>query len=221
MKRLKDQAGFTIVELILAISIAMILTTVLLTISMTYFGNVMQNNRIAELSIENHYALRAIVEDIRLADSIQASSVLTDANAPSTGWNTDDAANMLVIGSPATTSSYDIVYDDSTGYPYSNELVYYISGTSLHKRTIRNAAATGNSATTSCPPASATSGCPADRTYTTHIADLSFNFFDELGAATTDPALARSVEVTLTTQSQSYGKTLSYTNTMQTTLRNR
>ena len=220
MKRL-DTNGFTITELLIAIAISSILATVLLAVSMTYYGNVIQNNQTAELGIENHYALRAIIEDIRLADSIQASGVLTDANAPGTGWNTDDGANVLVIGSPATTSDYDVIYDDSTGYPYSNELIYYVSGNSLNKRIIRNDAATGNRATTSCPAAVASSSCPADRTYSTHITDLSFEFFDELGASTTDPALARSVKVTITASRQSFGKTISYTNSMQTTLRNR
>lgn len=221
MKRLSTESGFTIVELLLAVSIAMVISTVLMTVSLSYYGNVIQNNQAAELAIKNHYALRAIIEDIRLADSIEPTGVLSDANSPTDGWTTDDAANTLIIGSPATTTAYDVIYDESTGYPYRNELVYFVSGTNLYKRTIKNTAAIGNRATTSCPVNAASSGCPADKTYSSHTDDISFRFFDETNALTTDPSLARSVEVTLTSSRRAFGKTISYTNTIQTTLRNR
>lgn len=216
-----NQQGYTIVELLLATSVAIVISTVLLAISLTFYGNVIQNNMAAELTIEGHYATRAIIEDLRLADNITSSGVLSDVNAPADGWMTSDPNNILVISSPATTSTNDIIYDTDTGYPYRNELVYYLDGTNLHKRTIKNTLATDNKSVTSCPVNAATSECPADKTYSTHMSDLSFTFYDDNNTETADPSLARSVNVSVTMSRRAFGKTISYTNSIQTTLRNR
>lgn len=215
-----NESGFTIVELLLAIAIAGVLSTVLLAISLTFYGNVIQNNMAAALTVEGHYAARAIIEDVRLADTIVPANTLTDANAPADGWTTSSDGNTLIIGSPATTATNDIIYDTDTGDSYRNELVYYIDGTNLRKRTIRNTAATDNDAVTSCPVDAATSGCPADKTYATNVSDVSFTFYDTNNVETADPTLARSVRISITMSRRAFGKQINYTNTIQTALRN-
>lgn len=221
MKYIDKESGFTIVELLLATAIAAILVTALMTISLTYYSSSLNSNITAQLGIDSHYVLRNIVEDIRLADSIGSTNVLTDSNQPSGGWVTSDTNNILVITTPATTVNRDVIYDSSTGYPYRNELIYFVSGTNLYKRTLKNSAATGNTAKTSCPPASATSNCPADKTYTSYINNLTFTFYDDNNAVTTTPSAARSVKVGVTMSRKSFGKTITFTNSIQATLRNR
>lgn len=216
----RRQSGFTILELTLAMGIASVLASVLLAITLTYFADIMRTNQDTELHVEAHFVLQAMVEDIRLADRIDTTNELTDANQPSGGWTTNDANNWLIIGSPATNSSHDIIYDADTGNPYRNENIYFISGSKLFKRTLKNAAATGNAAATTCPAAAVTSTCHEDKTYSTHATDMGFTYYDTNNDVTTDPSLARSVRVSVTLSRKSFGKTLTVNDTILATLRN-
>ncbi|MEK7472297.1 MAG: prepilin-type N-terminal cleavage/methylation domain-containing protein, partial [Patescibacteria group bacterium] len=161
-----QQSGFSLVELMMAVAISAILSTVLVAFTLTYVADVFRSRATAELAVESHFVLQTMVEDIRLADSIATINSITDANAPADGWATSDATNQLIINSPAITSERDIIYDESTGYSYRNQFIYFISGTILYKRVLANTLASGNAATTTCPPASSSSSCPADKDYT-------------------------------------------------------
>ena len=215
-----DQQGMTMVELLVAISIATILASVILAINLNFFGNVAQSQITSELAVESHFVLQTMIEDIRLADAIASSNTLSDSNSPAGGWITSDSGNILVIDSPATNSSNDVIYDASTGYPYRNELVYFISGGALYRRTLKNTAAAGNTAVTTCPAAIASSSCPADKKYTTYISDMTLAFYDTDNAVTANPSLARSLKVGLTLNRKSFGKPIVFNNSIQTTLRN-
>ncbi|HSX27284.1 MAG TPA: type II secretion system protein [Patescibacteria group bacterium] len=217
---MKSQSGLTIVELLVSVAIAAILASVLLAINLQFFGNVMQSQISAELAVESHFVLEAMVEDIRLADGITVTNSLADANGPAGGWSTSDSANRLVLKSPAINSSRDIIYDDSTGFPYRNELVYFMSGKMLYRRTLKNGGASGNIAVTTCPASTASSSCPVDKQYTTYINDMTFTFYDTANAVTTDPTLARSIKVGINMSRKAFGKTITFNNSIQTTLRN-
>jgi len=51
----------------------------------------------------------------------------------------------------------------------------------LMLRTIANSSATGNKLRTSCPPAQATSGCPADSTVATDVSSVTTRYFSRSG----------------------------------------
>lgn len=214
-----QQGGMTLPELLIAIAVATILASVLVSINLNFFGSVSQSRITAELAVESHFVLATMVEDIRLADNVAATNTITDANQPG-GWTTNDAGNVLVLNSPAVDVNNDIIYDPDTGYPYRNQQIYFISGTTLYKRTLMNPAATGNTAKTTCPAALATSTCPADKQYTEYIADLTLSFYDLDNVTTADPTLARSVKAGLNMSRQSFGQSISFNNSIQTTLRN-
>lgn len=216
MKR--SDAGFSMVELMIAIGIAVVLSSVLITFTLTYVADVFRSRVAAELAVESNFVLQTMVEDIRLADGIATTNTLMDANQPSGGWTTSDSSNRIVINSPALTASRDIIYDSSTGYPYRNQYIYFISGTTLYKRVLKNDSATGNTAVTTCPTSSST--CPADKNYTSNIQDLTLQFFDIDNASTVDPASARSIKVGIVMSRKSYGKTITLSNSIQVTLRN-
>lgn len=214
------QSGFSIVELMMAIAVSAVLTTVLLSFTLTYVADVFRSRGAAELAVESHFVLQALIEDIRLADGIDTINNLSDEHAPTGGWITSDADNQLIINSPAITASRDIIYDDATGYPYRNQTIYFISGSNLFKRTLGNTAAPSNSTVTSCPLASSSSSCPADKNYTSNVQDLTLEFYDIDNVVTEDPASARSVKVGLVMSRRSFGKTITLNNSIQTTLRN-
>ena len=215
-----NQSGMTIVELLIAIAIASILSTVVMIISVNFFGSTIRSQVTAQMATDSHYALRAIVEDIRISDKVAAGNTLPDSNQPSGGWLTSDADNVLVLDLPATDENVDIIYDDTTGNPYSNEYIYFISNNTLYKRLLRNDSATGNTTLTTCPEELSGSSCPGDRNYAPYVTDLSFTFYDASNNLTNDPVLARSVEVTISMQKQVFGSMVTMTNTIYTKLRN-
>lgn len=215
----QNEHGMTLPELLVALAVAIILASVVVSVNLTFFGSVSQSRITAELAVESHFVLQTMIEDIRLADGIATTSAIADANQPG-GWSTDDSSNVLVLNSPAIDSNNDIIYDPETGYPYRNHQIYFISGNSLYKRVLKNPDAPGNVAKTTCPEAQATSTCPADRRYTEYISDLTLLFYDTDNAATTDPALARSVKTGLVMARQAFGKSINFNNSIQTTLRN-
>lgn len=216
----KSQSGFSLVELMLAISIATVLSTVLLAISLGFVADVFRSRATAELAVESHFVLQTMIEDVRLADGIAASNIIADANAPTGGWTTNDSLNRIVINSPAIDSARNIIYDPNTGYPYSNHLIYYKDGTNLFRRSLKETTAVGNTTITSCPEAIASSSCPADKKYSSNLEDLTFTFYDINNVVTTDPALARSLKVGVVLSRQSFGKIITLNNSVQTTLRN-
>ena len=214
------QKGFTILELLISISIASILTLVLLTVTVYYYGDILRSQGTAELAIESQTVLRKIIEDTRLADGIRTNNQITDANAPTGGWVTNDPSNILIIASPAITSARDIIYDSATSLPYENENIYFQSNGVFYRRTLKNSAAVGNTAVTSCPAASASASCPSDSALSTHLTDLSFTFYDINNVTTSNAANARSIAVTINMQSKIYGLNTIFNNTIRTTLRN-
>lgn len=67
--------------------------------------------------------------------------------------------------------------------PYEDEFVLYLDGTtkSLRQRSIANPSATGNKLKTSCPPAIATTICPADKIIATDLASIDMRYFSRSG----------------------------------------
>ncbi|HET7528970.1 MAG TPA: hypothetical protein VFJ84_01940, partial [Candidatus Saccharimonadales bacterium] len=137
------------------------------------------------------------------------------------GWNTSNAAFVIVISTPALDSTRNYIIDSSTGAPYMNELVYYKSGSSLMKRTLANPNAAGNILTTSCPAALASASCPPDSDLADYFQSMSFILYDQDGNATSDPSLARSVNIDLDMQRTVFGKPISLDDKIRVSLRNR
>jgi prepilin-type N-terminal cleavage/methylation domain-containing protein len=215
-----QERGFTIVELILATAISGILATVMFTICVYYYGSTLQAQTTAQMALESQLILTQLVEDIRLSDGIALTNSIADVNAPAGGWVTNDPSNIIIVKSPATDAARDIIYDSSTNFPYRNEFIYFTTGATMYRRTLKNTDATGNTAITTCPPAIASSSCPSDKEFSKNMNNLTFTFYDINDAATSDPTLARSVNLTVNMTRKVYGKTLTLSNSTRTTLRN-
>jgi prepilin-type N-terminal cleavage/methylation domain-containing protein len=212
--------GFTITELVISLTVAGILATMLFTATFYYYVNAAQTETATNLALESQSILTQLTEDIRLADSIASTNAITDAHGPSGGWTTSDPSNIIIIESPAITSSRDVIYDASTGYPYRNEFIYFMTGTTMYKRVLANPNASGNIAKTTCPAASASSSCPPDRVFSTNISNLTFTFYDSSDATTSNAIQARSVVLTVNMARKSFGKNITLNNSTRVTLRN-
>ncbi len=217
---IKPSDGMTIVELMIAVSLAAIISILMITVSVNFYGNTIRSQVAAEMAVDAHFTLRSIVEDTRLARSINATNILADASKPPPGWSTSSADSTLIIGSPATDADKNVIYNSSTGDPYINEVIYYLENGILKKRTIKNSAAVNNAAKTTCPAATATGACPKDPELTRNVTGFSFTMLDINNAQTTNPSLARSIRVTLTLQKNTFGEPVTISNSLTTKLRN-
>lgn len=215
-----NQGGFTLVELSVTMTVFAIMATGLIAVLMSFYASMMRNSVIADMTATSQSFLRTTVEHIRYGAGVRQNNLLTDPNSPAGGWNTGNTNFVIVIAVPAETASRDYIIDPSTGKPYQNELIYYKSGKTLMQRTLANTSAVGNRTKTSCPPASATTSCPADKQLLNKLATISFTFYDQDNDLTTDPTLARSVAIDLTNTVDTFGQPLNLSNNIQVTLRN-
>lgn len=217
-----QSAGFTVVELLVVISVLAIIGVAFLGVVTSYFVVINRTNKLTEMTVSSQNLLRSTVENIRLGDGVRQTNQITDANAPSGGWNTSNTNFVIIIAVPAINVAREYIVDPVTGSPYMNELVYYKSGTTLMLRKLAHPNAIGTTLMTSCPPASETPSCPADTELAEYVDSMIFALYDQDGAATTTPADARSVKITLNMQRNAPGvKPLQLTTNIHVTLRNR
>ncbi len=172
------------------------------------------------MTIESQNLLRSTVEELRYGAGVRQSNTINDPNAPSEGWNTNNDEFVIVIAVPAKNSDNEFIIDPVTGQPYNNELVYFKDGGNLFKRTLANPSAENNSASTSCPTNIASTTCPADRLLAESVKDMVFSLFDQDNIPTTNPLLARSINITLKMERDTYGQPQSLDNSIRVTLRN-
>jgi type II secretory pathway pseudopilin PulG len=213
-----NDAGVTIVELLVVIGIASMLLLSFMTVSVYMYGDTIRSSLYAQLATESETVLRSVVEELRQSSAIETSNAISDANAPGGAWTTSNSNLILIISTPALDSSNNFIINPSTGYPYQNEIVYYASGTKLYKRYLANPSATGNTRKTTCP--TATVGCPADILMSSDFKTLNFVFYDQDDNVTTTIPSARSIKLLLQMQRKTYGKTLTFDNTIRITMRN-
>lgn len=215
------QAGFTLVELLVGITVIGILAVSILSATTNYFALITRTNTMVDMTNDSQNLLRSTVEELRYGAGVRQTNAIVDANAPAGGWNTSNAAFVIIIAVPAVDADNNYIVDTNTGKPYNNELVYYKEGIKLLKRTLAHPSATGNTLKTSCPPATATASCPPDKELIRYVKDMVFTLYDQDNTVTTDPLLARSVQIDLTMERDTFGEPLSLTNSIRTTLRNR
>lgn len=214
------QSGFTITELAISLTLAGFLAIMLFMATFYYYANAAQSETATDLALQSQSILTQLTEDIRLGDAIASTNALPDANGPGGGWVTSDPSNIIIIESPAVDSSRNIIYDNSTGYPYSNEFIYFASGANMYKRVLANSAAAGNTAITTCPVAQTTPSCPPDRLFSTNASNLSFTLYDASNATTSDAIQARSVALNVDMAKKVFGKNVTLSNSTRVTLRN-
>jgi type II secretory pathway pseudopilin PulG len=219
-KKALNQAGVTIVELLVVVGIASALLVAFMTVSIYMYGDTVRSSLYAQLATESQTVLRSVVEELRQSSSIRTSNANPDANAPGGAWTTSDTNLILIISIPAVDSSNNFIVDTNTGYPYQNEIVYFASGTKLYKRFLANPSATGNSRTTTCPEALSNASCPGDILMSNNFRTLDFVFYDQDDAVTTSIPNARSIKLFIQMERTTYGKSLTFDNNIRITIRN-
>ena len=215
-----NQKGFTLVEINLSITILAIIMVSVLTVFTNYFALLTRNSVDISMSVDAQGLLRTVTEELRYGAGVRQTNTISDANAPVGGWNTNNTSFVIITAVPAIDSSEQYIIDPFTNEPYLNELVYYKNGKTMYKRTLANPTAVGNKLKTSCPPASATSSCPADIKLAENVQSMVFVLYDQDNASTNNPVIARSVVINLTMQADTFGAPLTLDTSIRTTLRN-
>lgn len=220
IRRTRNAAGYTLPELAVIIAIIGVLSVSMLGVFGNYLAIITRNSKLVDMTTESQNLLRSTVEELRYGAGVRQTNTITDSNGPGGGWNTTNTSFVIIVAMPALDSSDEYIIDEDTGDPYNNELVYFKSGTTLHKRTLANPNATGNTARTSCPAAAVTSTCPLDRKLAENVKTMSFTLYDQDNATTTDTLLARSVKIDLALERDTFGTPVSFDNSIRVTLRN-
>jgi len=198
----QDQSGFTIAELLVVI----ILTSILTLIVMLFTFDLWRTSAIQEADndtlVTRFNASDTLREFIGTSSGLIIQNSISDSNAMTPDPNTPGGHFWLPIHAiPSTVSvgssgtSTPLVYfrrfslDSSNNYimngtsPYEDEFILYMDGTNknLMMRTLVNPSAASDKLKTSCPPAAATTACPADRVIAGNVGSVSTRYFSRTG----------------------------------------
>lgn len=221
-KTRSHSGGFTIVELLVSITVLSLIVGVFLGLVSSYMTTINRNNQLTEMTVASQNLLRTTVESLRFGDGVRQTNQIPDPNSPSGGWNTNNSTFVIIIAEPALDAGGNYIINSGTGSPYMNELVYYKDGSTLMKRKLANPDATGNTLRTSCPPNLASASCSADLQLAEYVKSMIFTLYDQDGNTTGNASLARSVNIRLDMERNSNSsKPLKLTTEMRVTLRNR
>ena len=219
----KKQTGFTLSELIVAVSI----TSLLLIGIMTFLISSLADNSVkeakADLLREAQLTLDALVKDARLSAGVDEANTITDSNSPNAeatygrGWESN--ASTLILTRSAEDSNRNILFQDANRYiTEKDNVIYFTNDRTLYKRTFA-AEVTDNRRKTSFPSNSTTNDCPADVELVKNVDNFSIKYFDGMNNEV-DPSQARSIEVALNLSANKFGKQVDANYTTRTVFRN-
>lgn len=211
-------AGFTLIELI----ITMLLIGILFLTIPNFVANWLEASSIGsarnDLLSNAETALDTASDDIRLSGAADDNNRWADANAPSSPSNNyswQSNSTTLVLARAAVDSSNKVIFSDPANYiSQKDNEVYFLSGSTLYRRTIASTDS-NDAARTTCPSALATATCPADTVIATNVSAFSVQYYDANENQVT-PSSARSVQlaITITKQQNNHALTASYSTRM-------
>ncbi|MFO0781810.1 MAG: hypothetical protein U0524_02865 [Candidatus Saccharimonadales bacterium] len=210
MKRLNFR-GFSVVELLVVISV----TTILVIIISTFLITNLQQSTIATLKgtmlNEAQQSLDLAANDIRLSANADTNNRWPDVNGPSGAANPlswESNGTTLVLATAAEDRNGTVIFSDAKNYiTEKNNSIYFVKNGTLYKRTLASTA-TNNAAKTSCPAAKATASCPADKALLQNVKSFAVTYKDGDDAAVA-PSDARSVELAVTVSKPMYQRDIS------------
>jgi prepilin-type N-terminal cleavage/methylation domain-containing protein len=219
-RREKSEAGFTIVELTIVLVIMSILSLTLANFIVNWLQVSSLAQARANLLTTAELALDTLSNDTKLSGAVDQNNRWSDSNGPSGnpfGWTS--GSQVIVLAKAAVDGSNNIIFTDAAKYiTQKDNVIYYLSGTTLYKRTLASPSV-GDAAITTCPPASASPGCPADHVVASGVSSLSFTYYDASENVVT-PTNARSVQVAITISQTLNKKVLNASYTTRMVFRN-
>src|ERR1019366_3463571 len=113
----------------------------------------------------------------------------------------------------------NVIFSDPAKYvTLKDNEVYFLSGTTLYRRTLASGVS-NDAAVTTCPLADVTSACHVDSTIATGVSSWSITYYDANEQVVT-PDDARAVQISLTLSSKLDSQTISASYTTKMVFRN-
>jgi len=217
------RAGFTIVEILVAVTV----TSILLMVIMNFMADSLVNFAVTQarrdLLIEAQEALDQINDEVRLSANADLNNRWEDANSPGApdnllSWESD--ADTLILATAAEDSSKNIIFSDPAQYiTEKNNNIYFVENGTLYRRTLASPVE-DNAEKTTCPSDGASEGCPEDDArITTGVTGFSIRYIDG-NDAEVEPVSARSVEITIALEREEYGRNITADYTTRMVFRN-
>jgi prepilin-type N-terminal cleavage/methylation domain-containing protein len=198
-----NQNGFTLIELMVVVLVMGILSVALANFIFGWMNTAGLQQVRSNLQYDAEYALDTVNNDIMLSGSVDSTNRWPDPNGPGGNYGWTSNSQTLILAKVATDSSGNPIFLDSTDYiTQKDDEIYYLSGTTLYRRTL-SSGTSGDSAVTTCPPSLSTSSCPPDMTVATNVSAWSVAYYGANNNVVS-PDLARSVQLSITL-SGSYG----------------
>ncbi len=224
MKFVFDSSGYSMLELLMAVSI---LAVIFLVVSDFYSTELISYNRNftkTTLQSDIKQALETVEKDARQASQVEDNSVWTDPNKAG-GWQSSlTTPATLVLAEPALDASGNVIFADPTHTSIkTDDVIYFVaSDNALYRRTLANPDAS-NRAKTTCPSASASPSCPVDGKVVENIASMSAAYYDTLNNNIPSAPFsgAYSIQLTMSQSHVVFGSLYTSSLTSQASLRNR
>ncbi len=173
---MRRSAGFTIVELMVTLTVGGLLTIAAIGMYLTILGQspVMKTRNTLSTNLQN--ALSRINDDVRRSSNVTTYNLVPDANAPTskTGYenvpgpetDTDDQyywrmseSRLLLNQTPVDTSSNPIYDNLQYAVGKKNTVIYYVRDGALYRRVVAAPYGNNSVATAACSPRVADGGC--------------------------------------------------------------
>ncbi len=227
---MRDETGFTLLEILISIVGAIILMLVVTNFMVTQMRNIQREDTKTQILNNTMLAVGNVSKAVESAKSVQPSNAQADSHSPGAPGNlyswtaVAGSGATLILAIPARDSSNNLIYSDGLhNNIYTNDYVYYLDSSNhrLYRRIIANQSAPGNAAVTTCPPASASASCPSDALVVEDVANLTTNYLDANNNSVSSPTGTEAVQMTLTQTRTVQGQSYSSSYTTVASLRNK
>ncbi|MGH7240902.1 MAG: pilus assembly FimT family protein [Candidatus Saccharimonadales bacterium] len=198
---MRRQDGFTVPELLIMMVVTTILTVLVLSFTISYWGAAARLENDSSTLVSRLNAGDALRDQLNVASGLISQNSISDTNAGSVDqtagpgyWtllhavpgtvtmpSSGTIAPVFYYQAPSTDASRNFIMNGSQ--PYSDEFVLYLDGSSstLKLRRLINPSAAGDRLTTTCPPAQATATCPADKVLAENVSSVDTRYFSRSG----------------------------------------
>ena len=193
--------GFTLVELMVVMVLTLMFSGVVITFFLDFWSGTATLENDSETFVGREDAGDALRDDFNVASGLINQNGIPDAHTlnadPSivsgqywlplhavpgtTTVPSSGTTPLLYYSAPSVDSSRNFIMNGNQAYQDNFVLYLNASTKSLMLRSLANPAATGDRVITSCPPAQATAGCPADKTIASDLASVNTRYFSRSG----------------------------------------
>ena len=197
-----QQAGVTLVELLVVMSVSLGLITVITGFALNFWGNTVtlsgdQATLVSRLNVGS-YLNTVVGQSTGFANQNDIPDNNTGAPDPAIAsgkyWvpihavpktiamgPTGSISPLLYFRKPSINTSNNIVLNGSI--PYEDNIILYLDGSTkqLRSRVLRSNSAPANKTLTSCPSSTASTTCPSDVVISDDVSAVSLRYFSRSG----------------------------------------